>query len=50
MLHPHGADDVNHAVDVGPGVRLVGRGQLHGAGALKGEIIKPLPEGQWEIC
>ena len=35
MLHPHGAYDVYDAVDVGPRVGLVGRGQLHRAGALK---------------
>ena len=35
MLHPHGADDVDDAVDVRPRVGLVRRRQLHGARALK---------------
>ena len=40
VFHPHGAYDVNHAVDVGPGVRLVGRGKVYRAGALKWKEIK----------
>ena len=44
MLHPHGAYDVYHAVDVGPGVRLVGRGQVYGPGALGLELDRLAPE------
>ena len=39
MLHPHGADDVYDAVDVGPRVGLVRRRQLHRARALQEESL-----------